>query len=93
MPKASVFPFIAFPIVVDYLAERDSQGYVLPTGLLKGYGYFFGDVADVFSVGDPVVYFHAVPVWVLTALIVFAVMFIIIGALILIWSDRNRLTK
>ncbi len=90
---ASVFPFIAFPIVVDYLAERDSQGYFLPTGLLKGYGYFFGDVADVFSVGDPVVYFHAVPVWVMTALIIFAMLFIILGAFALIRADRNRLAK
>lgn len=92
---ASVFPFIAVPVVADYLAERDSQALFLPTGLLKGAGYFLGDKADkgYATEADTVIYFHHVPLLYTVIMTAAVVLFIVIGAVILIKSGENRLNS
>ena len=92
---ASVFPFIAVPVVADYLAERDSQALFLPTGLLKGAGYFLGDKADkgYATEADTVIYFHHVPPLYTVIMTAAVVLFIVIGAVILIKSGENRLNS
>lgn len=92
---AAVFPYAALPITADYLAERDSQAYFLPTGLMKGYGYFFGDVAepDVTSFeGEVPIMFHGVPSGLFTAIVICSAVAVIIGGIVLAASGKNRLT-
>ena len=88
---AAIFPFAAVPIVADYVSERDSQSYFLPTGLLKGCGYFYGDVADPYVYEMEYIYFHKIPAGYTIGLIVFTALFIAAAAILLIFSGRNRL--
>lgn len=88
---ASIFLYVALPIVLDYVAERDSQSYFLPTGLLKGWGFFYGDVSE--SGNSEYIIFHKVPLLYTCILTVFSLLFIIAAALILIRMEKNRLTK
>lgn len=90
---ASVFPFVAVPIIADYLAERGSQALFLPTGLLKGAGYFFGDKADMgyATEAEAVIYFHRVPALYTITMTAAVVLFIVTGAVILIKLGENRL--
>ncbi len=88
---AAIFPYSAFPIVADYLAERDSQAYFIPTGLLKGYGYFFGNVCEPGY--DDIFIFRGVPRGYLFGLICFTVLFITAGYALLIHLSKNRLMK
>ena len=83
------------PVVADYLAERDSQALFLPTGLLKGAGYFLGDKADkgYATEADTVIYFHHVPPLYTVIMTAAVVLFIVIGAVILIKSGENRLNS
>ena len=41
---ASVFSLVTVQIVVDYVGNRSNLSYLLPTGAMRGYGYFYGDV-------------------------------------------------
>ncbi|MDE6579510.1 MAG: DUF5050 domain-containing protein [Ruminiclostridium sp.] len=88
---ASIFPFIAVPVVADYVSERDSQSYFLPTGLLKGWGYFYGDVADPYNFEMEYIIFHKIPTGYTAALTVFSLLFVIGAAILLIHSRKNRL--
>lgn len=92
---ASIFPYAALPIVADYVAENDSQSYFLPTGLLKGWGYFYGDITfDDFVADIDVLYiFHNVPIKYTVCLVIFTLLFVIAAAIILISGGRNRLTR
>lgn len=87
---ASIFPFAAIPIVADYVSDRDSQSYFLPTGLLKGWGYFYGDVAER-GTYDEHIFFHNIPMGYTLALTAFSLMFVIGAAMLLIRSGKNRL--
>lgn len=88
---ASIFPYIALPVVSDYVAERDSQSYFLPTGLLKGWGYFYGDVGEPGY--EDYIIFHAVPPLYTCLLTAFSLLFVIAAAIILIRAGKNRLAK
>lgn len=88
---ASIFPYVALPIVSDYVAERDSQSYFLPTGLLKGWGYFYGDVGEP-GYEDHII-FHEIPILYTCLLTAFSLLFVIAAAVILISAGKNRLTK
>ncbi len=92
---ASVFPFIAVPVVADYLAEKNSQALFLPTGFLKGIGYFFGDeIYKGAGAGtEPVVSFHHVPLIYTLIMAIVILIFIVIGGVILIKSGENRLLR
>lgn len=37
---ASVFSLVTVQIVVDYVGNRSNLSYLLPTGAMRGYGYF-----------------------------------------------------
>ena len=87
---AGIFPFAAIPIVVDYISEGDSQSYYLPTGLLKGWGYFYGDVASPFD--ESLITFHNVPLVFTFLLIFFSLLFVIGSEILLIQSGKNRLS-
>ncbi len=92
---AAVFPYAALPIAADYLAELDSQAYFLPTGLLKGYGYFFGNIVEDnwrFD-GDPPTVFHGISPGYFTGIIIFSAIVIVICGAILTLSGKNRLIK
>ncbi len=88
---ASIFPYVALPIVSDYVAERDSQSYFLPTGLLKGWGYFYGDVGET-GYSEHII-FHEVPLLYTRLLMAFSLLFVIAAAVILIRAGKNRLAK
>lgn len=88
---ASIFPYAALPIISDYAAERDSQSYFLPTGLLKGWGYFYGDVGE--SGYSEYIIFRAVPTLYTCLLTAFSLIFVIAAAVILIRAGKNRLAK
>lgn len=88
---ASIFPYIALPVVSDYVAERDSQSYFLPTGLLKGWGYFYGDVGEPGY--EEHIMFHGIPILYTCLLTAFSLLFVITAAVILIRAGKNRLAK
>lgn len=88
---ASIFPYVALPIVSDYVAERDSQSYFLPTGLLKGWGYFYGDVGETGY--SEYIIFHEVPLMYTCFLTAFSLIFMVAAAVILIRAGKNRLAK
>lgn len=88
---ASIFPFAAVPIVADYVSKHDSQSYFFPTGLLKGWGYFYGDVAD--SHNEEYIVFHGVPTGYTLALTALSLLLVIGVAIILIHSGKNRLAR
>lgn len=88
---AGVFPYIALPVVADYVSERDSQSYFLPTGLLKGWGYFYGDVAEPNY--KEYVIFHGVPLYCTCLIAGFALLFVIAACVILVRAGKNRLAK
>lgn len=88
---ASIFPYVALPIVADYVAERDSQSYFLPTGLLKGWGYFYGNVGEAGY--SEYIIFHEVPLLYTRLLTAFSLLFVIAAAVILIRAGKNRLAK
>lgn len=88
---ASIFPYVALPIISDYVAERDSQSYFLPTGLFKGWGYFYGDVGETGY--SEYIIFHEVPLMYTCFLTAFSLIFVIAAAVILISAGKNRLTK
>ncbi|MBQ8171172.1 MAG: hypothetical protein IJZ95_04185 [Oscillospiraceae bacterium] len=90
---ASIFPYIAVPVAADYVAMTGSQCYFLPTGLIKGYGYFFGDVTMEYTEDYTETIFAGVPAGLFIAFTVFAVIFVIAVPVILIRSGRNRITK
>lgn len=92
---ASVFPFIAVPVVADYLAGKNSQALFLPTGFLKGIGYFFGDeIYKGAGAGmEPVMAFHHVPPVYTLIMAVTIFTFSVIGCIILIKSGENRLLR
>lgn len=88
---ASIFPYAAVPIIADYVSEQDSQSYFLPTGMLKGWGYFYGDVADPYSYDVEYIIFHKIPTGYTAALTVFSLLFVMVAAILLIHSGKNRL--
>ena len=92
---ASVFPFIAVPVVADYLAEKNSQALFLPTGFLKGIGYFFGDeiYKGAGAGAEPVISFYHVPPIYTLVMAIAILIFIVIGGVILIKSGENRLLR
>ena len=88
---ASIFPYVALPIISDYVAERDSQSYFLPTGLLKGWGYFYGDVGEMGY--SEYIIFHEVPLMYTCFLTAFSLIFVVAVSVILIHAGKNRLAK
>lgn len=90
---AAIFPYAALPIVADYLAEQDSQAYFLPTGLMKGYGYFFGEVTFTDGFGNSTVIFHGIPVSHMYGVVCAAFLFVAASCIILIITEKNRLVK
>ena len=90
---ASIFPFAAVPIIADYVSEQDSQSYFLPTGLLKGWGYFYGDVADPYNWEMEYIIFHKIPLGYTAALTALSLLFVIGSAVILIHSGKNGLAR
>ena len=88
---ASVFPYIAIPVAADYVAEGKGQSYYLPTGLIKGYGYLYGNVGYYEQTG--LAEFYGIPVYYTTAVVIFSVAFIAAAAIIMICFSANRLKK
>ncbi len=88
---ASVFPYIAIPVAADYVAEGKGQSYYLPTGLIKGYGYLYGNVGYYEQTG--LAEFYGIPVYYTTAVVIFSVAFIAAASVIMIGFSANRLKK
>lgn len=87
---AGIFPYAAIPIIIDYISEGDSQSYYLPTGLLKGWGYFYGDMASPYD--ENLITFHSIPLVFTLLLIFFSLLFVIGSVILLIQSGKNRLS-
>lgn len=64
---ASVFSLVTVQIVVDYVGNRSNLSYLLPTGAMRGYGYFYGDVTP--TAENNYMQFSGVPLWYTAVLI------------------------
>lgn len=60
MPQA-YFRLVTVQIVVDYVGNRSNLSYLLPTGAMRGYGYFYGDVTP--TAENNYMQFSGVPLW------------------------------
>ena len=88
---AAIFPYAAVPVTADYVADRDSQAYFLPTGLIKGYGYLWGELRiPNYEEG---IMFHKIPGGYLIFLIFFSIAFIAVSYAVIIRAGKNRLIK
>lgn len=73
---ASVFSLVTVQIVVDYVGNRSNLSYLLPTGAMRGYGYFYGDVMP--TAENNYMQFSGVPLWYTAVLMC--------GLLIFLWQ-------
>ena len=88
---ASVFSLVTVQIVVDYVGNRSNLSYLLPTGAMRGYGYFYGDVTP--TAENNYMQFSGVPLWYTAVLICGLLIFSAAACTGTILSCNNRLKR
>lgn len=88
---ASVFSLVTVQIVVDYVGNRSNLSYLLPTGAMRGYGYFYGDVMP--TAENNYMQFSGVPLWYTAVLICGLLIFSAAACTGTILSCNNRLKR
>lgn len=88
---ASVFSLATVQIVVDYVGNRSNLSYLLPTGAMRGYGYFYGDVTP--TAENNYMQFSGVPLWYTAVLICGLLIFSAAACTGTILSCNNRLKR
>lgn len=88
---ASVFSLVTVQIVVDYVGNRSNLSYLLPTGAMRGYGYFYGDVTP--TAENNYIQFSGVPLWYTAVLICGLLIFSAAACTGTILSCNNRLKR
>lgn len=88
---ASVFSLVTVQIVVDYVGNRSNLSYLLPTGAMRGYGYFYGDVTP--TAENNYMQFSEVPLWYTAVLICGLLIFSAAACTGTILSCNNRLKR
>lgn len=89
--SASVFSLVTVQIVVDYVGNRSNLSYLLPTGAMRGYGYFYGDVTP--TAENNYMQFSGVPLWYTAVLICGLLIFSAAACTGTILSCNNRLKR
>lgn len=88
---ASVFSLVTVQIVVDYVGNRSNLSYLLPTGAMRGYGYFYGDVTP--TAENNYMQFSGVPLWYTAVLMCGLLIFSTAACTGTILSCNNRLKR
>lgn len=88
---ASVFSLVTVQIVVDYVGNRSNLSYLLPTGAMRGYGYFYGDVTP--TAENNYMQFSGVPLWYTAVLMCSLLIFSAAACAGTILSCNNRLKR
>lgn len=88
---ASVFSLVTVQIVVDYVGNRSNLSYLLPTGAMRGYGYFYGDVTP--TAENNYMQFSGVPLWYTAVLMCGLLIFSAAACTGTILSCNNRLKR
>lgn len=88
---ASVFSLATVQIVVDYVGQRSNLSYLLPTGAMRGYGYFYGDVTP--TAENNYMQFSEVPLWYTITLMCGMLIFSAAACAGTILSCNNRLKR
>lgn len=88
---ASVFSLVTVQIVVDYVGNRSNLSYLLPTGAMRGYGYFYGDVTP--TAENNYMQFSGVPIWYTAVLICGLLIFSAAACTGTIFLCNNRLKR
>ena len=88
---ASVFSLVTVQLVVDYVGNRSNLSYLLPTGAMRGYGYFYGDVTP--TAENNYMQFSGVPLWYTAVLICGLLIFSAAACTGTILSCNNRLKR
>ena len=88
---ASVFSLVTVQIVVDYVGNRSNLSYLLPTGAMRGYGYFYDDVTP--TAENNYMQFSGVPLWYTAVLICGLLIFSAAACTGTILSCNNRLKR
>lgn len=88
---ASVFSLVTVQIVIDYVGNRSNLSYLLPTGAMRGYGYFYGDVTP--TAENNYMQFSGVPLWYTAVLICGLLIFSAAACTGTILSCNNRLKR
>lgn len=89
--SASVFSLVTVQIVVDYVGNRSNLSYLLPTGAMRGYGYFYGDVMP--TAENNYMQFSGVPLWYTAVLMCGLLIFSAAACTGTILSCNNRLKR
>lgn len=88
---ASVFSLVTVQIVVDYVGNRSNLSYLLPTGAMRAYGYFYGDVMP--TAENNYMQFSGVPLWYTAVLMCGLLIFSAAACTGTILSCNNRLKR
>ena len=88
---ASVFSLVTVQIVVDYVGNRSNLSYLLPTGAMRGYCYFYGDVTP--TAENNYMQFSGVPLWYTAVLMCGLLIFSAAACTGTILSCNNRLKR
>lgn len=86
---ASVFSIVTVQIVIDYVGKLTNLSYLLPTGAMRGYGYFYGDVIPTQT--NSFMQFYGIPLWYTIALVCAMLFFSAAACAGTIFSCNNRL--
>lgn len=88
---ASVFSLVTVQIIVDYVGKRSNLAYLLPTGAMRGYGYFYGDVIPTQT--NQFMQFSGVPLWYTITLVCGMLIFSAAACAVTILSCKSRLNR
>ena len=88
---ASVFSLVIVQIIVDYVGKRSNLAYLLPTGAMRGYGYFYGDVIPTQT--NQFMQFSGVPLWYTITLVCGMLIFSAAACAVTIISCKSRLNR
>ena len=88
---ASIFSLVTVQIVIDYVGQRTNLSYLLPTGAMRGYGYFYGDVTP--TVENRFMQFSGIPLWYTIALMCGMLFFSAAACAGTVFSCNNRLKR
>ncbi len=88
---ASVFSLVTVQIIVDYVGNRSNLAYLLPTGAMRGYGYFYGDVIPTQT--NQFMQFSGVPLWYTITLVCCMLIFSAAACAVTILSCKSRLNR
>ena len=92
MPASVFFARNCMQIVVDYVGNRSNLSYLLPTGAMRGYGYFYGDVTPT-AENNYMQFFQGSPLWYAAVLICGLLIFSAAACAGTILSCNNRLKR